>query len=119
MTSIEWGDGLALRYGGFYGPGTGISLAPDAAMAAPVRKRQFLIIGDGGSVFSHIHIDDAAAATVRSGRARRGDYQQHRRRRPAPVRDAYRCWRARSARATKAYPALAGAAARPARWQRS
>jgi nucleoside-diphosphate-sugar epimerase len=64
VTEIEWGKGLALRYGGFYGPGTGISLAPDAAMAAPVRKHQFPIIGDGGGVFSHIHIDDAAAATV-------------------------------------------------------
>ena len=64
VTSIEWGEGLALRYGGFYGPGTGISLAPDAVMAAPVRKRRFPIVGDGGGVWSHIHIEDAAAATV-------------------------------------------------------
>ncbi len=64
VTSIEWGEGLALRYGGFYGPGTGISLAPDALMAAPVRKRRFPIVGDGGGVWSHIHIEDAAAATV-------------------------------------------------------
>ena len=61
---IGWGEGLVLRYGGFYGPGTAISRAPDAAMAAPVRKRRFPIIGDGGGVFSHVHIDDAAAATV-------------------------------------------------------
>jgi 2-alkyl-3-oxoalkanoate reductase len=64
VTTIEWGEGLALRYGGFYGPGTGISLAPDAVMAAPIRKRRFPIIGDGGGVFSHVHIEDAAAATV-------------------------------------------------------
>jgi nucleoside-diphosphate-sugar epimerase len=64
VTTIAWGEGLALRYGGFYGPGTGISLAPDAQMAAPIRKRRFPIIGDGGGVFSHIHVDDAAAATV-------------------------------------------------------
>ena len=64
VTSIEWGEGLALRYGGFYGPGTGISLAPDAVMAAPIRKRRFPIVGDGGGVWSHIHIEDAAAATV-------------------------------------------------------
>ena len=64
VTTIEWGDGLALRYGGFYGPGTAISLAADAQMAAPVRKRRFPIIGDGGGVFSHVHIDDAAAATA-------------------------------------------------------
>ncbi len=64
VTSIEWGEGLALRYGGFYGPGTSISLAADAQMAAPIRKRRFPIIGDGGGVFSQIHIDDAAAATA-------------------------------------------------------
>ena len=64
VTSIEWGDGLVLRYGGFYGPGTAISLAPDAQMAAPVRKRRFPIVGDGGGVWSHVHIDDAATATA-------------------------------------------------------
>jgi nucleoside-diphosphate-sugar epimerase len=64
VTTIDWGEGLALRYGGFYGPGTGISLAPDAQMAGPIRKRQFPIVGSGGGVWSHIHIDDAAAATV-------------------------------------------------------
>jgi nucleoside-diphosphate-sugar epimerase len=64
VTEIDWGEGLVLRYGGFYGPGTAISLAPDAPMAAAVRKRRFPIIGDGGGVFSHVHIDDAAAATV-------------------------------------------------------
>jgi nucleoside-diphosphate-sugar epimerase len=64
VTAIEWGEGLVLRYGGFYGPGTAISLAPDAQMAAPVRKRRFPIIGDGGGIWSHVHIDDAAAATV-------------------------------------------------------
>jgi len=64
VTTIEWGEGLALRYGGFYGPGTAISLAPDAPMAAPIRKRQFPIVGDGGGILSHIHIQDAASATV-------------------------------------------------------
>jgi 2-alkyl-3-oxoalkanoate reductase len=64
VTTIEWGAGLALRYGGFYGPGTGISLAADAVMAGPVRKRRFPIVGDGGGVWSHVHIEDAAAATV-------------------------------------------------------
>ncbi|MGH3006475.1 MAG: NAD-dependent epimerase/dehydratase family protein [Gaiellaceae bacterium] len=64
VTTIEWGEGLVLRYGGFYGPGTGISLAPDAVMAAPIRKRRFPIVGDGGGVWSHVHIEDAAAATA-------------------------------------------------------
>ena len=64
VTTIEWGEGLALRYGGFYGPGTAISKEPDAPLAAPVRKRRFPIVGDGGGVLSHVHVDDAAAATV-------------------------------------------------------
>ena len=64
VTTIEWGEGLVLRYGGFYGPGTGISLAPDALMAAPIRKRRFPLVGDGGGVWSFVHIEDAAAATA-------------------------------------------------------
>ncbi len=64
VTTIEWGEGLALRYGGFYGPETSISLAPDAVMAAPIRKRRFPIVGDGGGVSSYIHIEDAATATA-------------------------------------------------------
>ena len=64
VTTLEWGEGLVLRYGSFYGPGTGISSAPDAVMAATIRKRQFPVIGDGGGVWSHIHIEDAAAATA-------------------------------------------------------
>jgi 2-alkyl-3-oxoalkanoate reductase len=64
VTTIEWGEGLALRYGGFYGPGTSVSLAPDAQMAAPIRKRRFPIVGDGGGVFSHVYIEDAATATA-------------------------------------------------------
>ena len=38
--------------------------APDAPMAAPIRKRRFPIVGDGGGVLSYVHIEDAAAATV-------------------------------------------------------
>ncbi len=64
VTSITWGAGIALRYGGFYGPGTGISRAPDAVMSAAIRKRRFPVVGDGGGVWSHVHVADAAAATV-------------------------------------------------------
>ena len=49
--------GIALRYGGFYG-------APNDGLIEPVRRRQFPIVGDGDGVFSFIHLDDAAAATV-------------------------------------------------------
>jgi 2-alkyl-3-oxoalkanoate reductase len=64
VTTIDWGEGLALRYGGFYGPGTSVSLAPDAQMAAPIRKRRFPVVGDGGGIWSFIHVDDAATATA-------------------------------------------------------
>lgn len=64
VPAIDWAEGLVLRYGGFYGPGTSLSLAPDAPVAAPIRKRRFPIIGDGAGVWSHLHIDDAASATV-------------------------------------------------------
>src|SRR6266542_1946187 len=75
VTTIEWGEGLVLRYGGFYGPGTAISLAADAQMAAPIRKRRFPIVGGGGGVFSHVHVEDAAAATtVAVERGERGIY---------------------------------------------
>ena len=87
VTTIDWGEGLVLRYGGFYGPGTGISLAPDAVVAAPVRKRRFPIVGDGGGVWSHVHIDDAAAATaVAVERGRPGIYNVVDDE-PAPVRE--------------------------------
>jgi len=64
VTSIEWGEGLVLRYGGFYGPGTSMSRAPDAEMAAPIRKRRFPIVGTGDGVWSYVHVEDAAAATA-------------------------------------------------------
>ncbi len=64
VTTIEWGEGLVLRYGGFYGPGTAISRLRMRRWRRAVRKRRFPIVGDGGGVWSHVHIDDAAAATV-------------------------------------------------------
>lgn len=64
VTTIDWGEGLALRYGGFYGPGTTISRTADAQMAEAIRRRRFPIVGAGGGVFSHVHVQDAAAATV-------------------------------------------------------
>jgi nucleoside-diphosphate-sugar epimerase len=72
--------GIALRYGGFYGA------ANDAAIE-PVRKRQFPIVGDGGGIFSWMHLDDGAAATVaaleHSGPAIYNIVDDE----PAPVRD--------------------------------
>jgi nucleoside-diphosphate-sugar epimerase len=54
--------GLVLRYGFFYGPGTGY--AANAYWADQVRKRRFPIVGSGAGIFSYIHVDDAATATV-------------------------------------------------------
>ncbi len=54
--------GTALRYGGFYGPGT--SLADGAFQLEGVRKRRFPIVGAGTGITSFIHIDDAATATI-------------------------------------------------------
>lgn len=55
-------EGIILRYGYFYGPGT--AFAADGTFAEDVRRRRVPIIGDGGGVFSFIHVEDAAAATV-------------------------------------------------------
>lgn len=55
-------EGVALRYGFFYGPGTWYH--PDGASASQVRRQELPVIGDGGAVWSWIHIEDAAVATV-------------------------------------------------------
>ena len=55
-------EGVALRYGFFYGPNTWYDR--DGASADDVRRQQMPIIGRGEGVWSWIHIEDAAAATV-------------------------------------------------------
>jgi nucleoside-diphosphate-sugar epimerase len=55
-------DALVLRYGWFYGPGT--HFGHDGAIADDVRRRRFPVIGKGIGLFSFVHVDDAAAATV-------------------------------------------------------
>jgi nucleoside-diphosphate-sugar epimerase len=52
-------EGLALRYGAFYGPGTSESVFGELA-----RKRRLPVVGGGGGIWSFVHIDDAAAATA-------------------------------------------------------
>ena len=64
VTGAEGIDGLALRYGGFYGPGTSLSLDPVGEHVEAVRKRQFPIVGGGTGIWSFIHVADAATATV-------------------------------------------------------
>jgi nucleoside-diphosphate-sugar epimerase len=87
VTGIGWGEGLVLRYGGFYGPGTSLSLEPGAAMVEPVRRRQFPLIGDGGGVWSFVHIEDAATATAAAVERGRAGIYQIVDDEPAPVRE--------------------------------
>jgi nucleoside-diphosphate-sugar epimerase len=62
VLGARWTEGIVLRYGSFYGPGT--SIAPDGEVAEMIRKRKFPLVGDGGGVWSFIHIADAADATM-------------------------------------------------------
>jgi 2-alkyl-3-oxoalkanoate reductase len=55
-------QGLVLRYGFFYGPGT--HFARDGYYAGEVGRRRFPVVGSGEGRFSFIHLDDAVAATV-------------------------------------------------------
>jgi nucleoside-diphosphate-sugar epimerase len=62
VLGADWTEGIVLRYGVFYGPGT--SLASGQEQFELIRKRKFPLVGDGGGVWSFIHIVDAAEATV-------------------------------------------------------
>ena len=64
VTGAEGIEGLALRYGGFYGPGTSLAVNPDSEQVEMVRKRRFPIVGNGAGIWSLVHIHDAAAATA-------------------------------------------------------
>jgi nucleoside-diphosphate-sugar epimerase len=73
VLGAEWTQGIVLRYGAFYGPGT--SMAPGEAQFELVRGRKFPLVGDGGGVWSFIHVADAAEATVAAiERGSRGVY---------------------------------------------
>jgi nucleoside-diphosphate-sugar epimerase len=54
--------GVSLRYGGFYGPGTSLSLG--GAIIEQVRRRRFPVVGAGAGIWSFLHIADTASATV-------------------------------------------------------
>jgi nucleoside-diphosphate-sugar epimerase len=73
VLGATWTEGIVLRYGHFYGPGT--SMAPGAQPFEMVRRRKFPLVGDGGAVWSFIHVADAAAATAAAvEHGRRGIY---------------------------------------------
>ena len=62
VLGADWTEGIVLRYGAFYGPGT--SLAPGEQLFELIRKRKFPLVGDGAGVWSFIQIADAAEATL-------------------------------------------------------
>jgi nucleoside-diphosphate-sugar epimerase len=62
VLGATWTEGIVLRYGWFYGPGT--SMAPGEESYEMIRKRKFPLVGDGRGVWSFIHVADAAQATV-------------------------------------------------------
>jgi 2-alkyl-3-oxoalkanoate reductase len=67
-------EGLVLRYGGFYGPGT--SAGEGGFMLDDLRRRRFPLVGAGTGVWSFVHIDDAAEATALAvERGAPGSYQ--------------------------------------------
>ncbi len=73
VTGADWTEGVVLRYGGFYGPGT--SLSADGEHLEAIRRRKFPVVGNGGGVWSFVHIEDAAEATaIAVERGRRGIY---------------------------------------------
>ncbi len=55
-------EGVVLRYGQFYGPGT--YYAPDGSLGKRVRRRMLPVVGSGAGMTSFVHVEDAAAATV-------------------------------------------------------
>ena len=57
-------EGIVLRYGGFYGPGTGIAHGESSEMLELITKRRLPIVGSGAGVWSFIHAVDASSATV-------------------------------------------------------
>jgi 2-alkyl-3-oxoalkanoate reductase len=65
-------EGVVLRYGFLYGPGT--YYASDGSIAAQVRKRRFPVVGKGTGMTSFVHLHDAAGATVAALERGRGVY---------------------------------------------
>jgi nucleoside-diphosphate-sugar epimerase len=63
VTGSSQPEGIVLRYGAFYGPGTGML---DQAMVEQIRRRRVPLIGNGPGWWSFVHVDDAAVATVRA-----------------------------------------------------
>jgi nucleoside-diphosphate-sugar epimerase len=85
VTASSSPEGIILRYGSFYGPGTGML---DHAMVEQLRHRRVPLIGDGAGWWSFLHVDDAASATVAAiERGKAGNIYNIVDDQPAEVRD--------------------------------
>jgi nucleoside-diphosphate-sugar epimerase len=62
VLGAEWTEGTVLRYGALYGPGT--SMAPGGNEFELIRRRKYPLVGDGGGVWSFVHVADAAEAAL-------------------------------------------------------
>jgi nucleoside-diphosphate-sugar epimerase len=81
---VEYPAGVALRYGGLYGPGT--SLGEGGAQTVAVRKGRLPLVGTADAIWSFLHVADAASAGVAALGRGRGIYNVVDDD-PAPVRD--------------------------------
>ncbi|MFZ0387337.1 MAG: NAD(P)-dependent oxidoreductase [Solirubrobacteraceae bacterium] len=73
VTGADWTEGIVLRYGAFYGPGT--SMSRGGEQFDMIQGRKFPVVGDGAGIWSFLHIADAAEATMAAvQRGRRGIY---------------------------------------------
>jgi 2-alkyl-3-oxoalkanoate reductase len=61
-TGADGVEGVVLRFGTFYGPGT--YYAADGAFTGLIAQRRMPIVGAGRGLFGFVHVDDAARATV-------------------------------------------------------
>jgi nucleoside-diphosphate-sugar epimerase len=62
VLGADFTEGVVLRYGAFYGPGT--SMSPGSEQFEMVKQRKFPLVGNGAGVWSFVHVADAAEATV-------------------------------------------------------
>ena len=73
VLGAAWTEGVVLRYGHFYGPGT--AMAPGGQLPEAIRRRRLPLVGGGTAVWSFVHVADAADATVAAvERGARGVY---------------------------------------------
>ncbi len=65
-------EGVALRFGFFYGPGTWY--APDGNMADQVRSKSYHIVGEGHGIWNFVHVGDAANGVALALHGKPGAY---------------------------------------------